>query len=113
MTTTRKPYPFKGQQHWFYNRIEPAHFHLNEVMFEMKSDRPMRLAFIADPDAFAKKYELKADALEALREVDIHKLNAAGGHPILGWTVILLLRMDRGDTHGPAPVAAGPSTSSG
>ena len=38
-----------------------------------------------------------------LREVDIVKLNAAGGHPILGWTVILLLRMDRGDTHGPAP----------
>jgi hypothetical protein len=101
----RKPYPFKGQQNWFYNRIEPAHFHLNEVLFDMKSDRQMRLAFIADPEAFGRTHELGADAVEALREVDIQKLNAAGGHPILGWTVILLLRMDRGDTHGPAPAS--------
>jgi hypothetical protein len=105
MTTTgkpRKPYPFKGQQNWFYNRIEPAHFHLNEVMFDMKSERALRLEFIADPAAFGRKHQLKDDAVEALRDNDIHKLNAAGGHPILGWTVILLLRMDRGDTHGPA-----------
>lgn len=102
-TKSRKPYPFKGQQNWFYNRIEPQHFHLNEVLFDLKSDRAMRLEFIADPDAFATKHELDAAALEALREVDIHQLNAAGGHPILGWTVILLIRMDRGDTHGPAP----------
>ena len=105
MSTARKPYPFKGQQNWFYNRIAPADFHLNEVMFDMKSDRAMRLAFIADPDAFGAEHQLDAAAVEALREVDINKLNAAGGHPILGWTVILLLRMDRGDTHGPAPGA--------
>lgn len=100
---TRKPYPFKGQQYWFYQRIEPAHFHLNEVLFDMKSDRQMRLEFLADPEAFAQKHQLERGALEGLRDVDIVKLNAAGGHPILGWTVILLLRMDRGDTHGPPP----------
>ncbi len=101
-----KPYPFKGRQNWFYNRIEPSYFHLNEVLFDMKSDRAMRLAFLADPDGFGKEHGLGPAEVEALREVDIVKLNAAGGHPILGWTVILLLRMDRGDTHGPPPGAS-------
>ena len=81
-STGRKPYPFKGQQNWFYNRIEPQHFHLNEVLFDLKSDRAMRLEFIADPAAFGAKHQLSAADVEALREVDIVKLNAAGGHPI-------------------------------
>jgi hypothetical protein len=100
---TRQPYPFKGQKNWFYKRIEPQAFHLNEVLFSLKSDRALRLGFLADPEGFGAEHRLDPDAVAALRDRDIHRLNAAGGHPIVGWTVILLLRMDSGDTHGPAP----------
>ena len=93
------PYPFKGNTNWYYKRIEPAAFHFNDVLFQLKIDRAARRALLDDPDAYLTAHEVSGLAAEGLRELDINKLNDAGGHPILGWTVLLLLRYDKGDTH--------------
>ena len=97
MSATRTPYPFKGNQFWFYRRIEPQAFHFNEVLFELKADAGLRRAMLDDPDGFFRQHELGEREAEALRENDIVKYVAAGGHPILAWTVVLLLRYDKGD----------------
>lgn len=94
---TRAPYPFKGNQFWFYRRIEPEHFYFNEVLYELKADAALRRALLDDPDAFFRRYDLGENQATALRENDIVKHVAAGGHPILAWTVVLLLRYDKGD----------------
>jgi|GEM_PF-2777873 hypothetical protein len=94
---TRTPYPFKGTKHWFYRRIEPEHFHFNEVLYELKVEAQARRAFLADPDGFCAAHELKPQEAEALKENDIARYVAAGGHPILAWTVVLLLRYDKGE----------------
>jgi hypothetical protein len=96
------PYPFKGQQHWFYQRIEPQAFHFNEVLFALKIDRAARRALLDDPDRFIAEQGLSEAEGAGLKTLDIATLNAAGSHPILGWTVLLLLRFDKGDTHGHA-----------
>jgi hypothetical protein len=97
MSATRTPYPFKGNQFWFYRRIEPEYFHFNEVLYELKADAAARRSLLDDPEAFFRHYELGEQEAEALRENKITKYVAAGGHPILAWTVVLLLRYDKGD----------------
>lgn len=88
------PFPFKGSGYAFYKRIEPRAFRLNQVLWELRIDPQARLALLRDPDEFAAVHALAPDEADALREQDIVKLNAAGGHAILGWGVILLLRFD-------------------
>lgn len=97
MTKTRTPYPFKGTKHWFYRRIEPQYFHFNEVLYELKANADVRQELLLDPDAFCNKHGLSPQEAKALKENDIAQYVAAGGHPILAWTVVLLLRYDKGD----------------
>jgi hypothetical protein len=97
--SARPTYPFKGNVNWYYQRIRPEFFHLNDVLFELKVNRAARRELLDAPDAYLAAQGIEGLAVEALKELDITKLNAAGGHPILGWTVILLLRYDKGDTH--------------
>ncbi len=96
--TPREPFPFKGDTHLFYRRIEPEYFGFNRALYELRTEPQKRRELLDDPDAFATARGLDRRAVRALCDNDIASVVECGGHPILGWTVILLLRFDRGDT---------------
>ena len=98
---SRPRFPFKGDRHLFYRRIEPEHFAFNGALYELRTDPQKRRALLEDPDGFAAQRGLDPRAVRALYDNDIAQVVERGGHPILGWTVILLLRFDRGDTSKP------------
>ncbi len=108
MNAARPKFPFRGTTHLFYKRIEPEHFDLNALLYELKLDAQKRTALLADPRAFAAAHGADEAAMQALYDNDILALVARGGHPIIGWTVILLLRYQRGDTTPVGDPAATP-----
>lgn len=97
----RARYPFKGNRHLFYKRIEPPDFAFNHVLYALRTQPALRIALLADPDAFAAQHAMDPRGIRALYDNDIAAAVAAGAHPIIGWTVILLLRYDRGDIAAP------------
>lgn len=99
---SRTRFPFKGQTHLFYRRIEPRNFALNHLLYELRTEPELRGALLADPDAFAAAHDADSRAIRALYDNDIAAAVACGAHPIIGWTVILLLRQLRGDVSPPA-----------
>ena len=105
----REPFPFKGDTHLFYRRIEPEHFSFNGVLYELRTQPERRRELLDDPDGFAAARGLDPRAVRALYDNDIARVVECGGHPILGWTVILLLRFDRGDTSRPGHDHESPS----
>jgi hypothetical protein len=104
----RERFAFQGRTNLFYKRIEPEHFALNAVLYELKQNGAKRHQLLADPAAFATTHGVDPAAMQALYDNDIAALVERGGHPIIGWTVILLLRFERGDTTAHAPPGAQP-----
>lgn len=108
MTVKRPKYggfKFKGEGFEFYKFPEPGSFNFNNMLIRMRKDKALRERFLADPAAVGKECAIAPEQAEALASLKIERVTATGGHAIIGWTVILLLQMDKRIAAGEQAVA--------
>jgi hypothetical protein len=96
---TKRPkyggFQFKGEGFEFYKFPEPGSFNFNNMLIRMRADKGLRARFMSDPAAVGAECSIRPEQADALASLKIERVSGTGGHPIIGWTVILLLQMDK------------------
>src|SRR5262245_43374984 len=86
-------FQFKNKGFEFYKHPPAAAYHLNRLLFEARTDRPLRQRIIDNYESVAREYQLDAEQAKALRAlVDVANakvvsdyvkpLAEAGAHPL-------------------------------
>ena len=86
-------YKFKQGGFEFYKAPKSSSYHLNKVLYDMRLDQKLRIAFLNDPRSIAAQYGLNPQETEALvkitdENIDVlkslkpHPLVDAGAHPL-------------------------------
>lgn len=78
-----------------YPMPDPDQLALYEALYALRSDGAATTAFLADPGAFADRYDLDAEARAALVALDEPALRERGVHPLLGFLARLEVDLAR------------------
>ncbi|MFB3739435.1 MAG: hypothetical protein ACE14W_10800 [Candidatus Velamenicoccus archaeovorus] len=75
-----------------YPQTLPGRVELSRALYTLRMESPARRAFMADPAAFASRFDLDEDERSALVRLEEEPLNALGIHPLL--TFLARLQVD-------------------
>jgi Aromatic-ring-opening dioxygenase LigAB, LigA subunit len=78
-----------------YRHPPAGAFQLNKLLYQVRMNDAIRKRFIEDPDSVIAQYELSPDEIAAVKELDVNRLSAAGGHPLLAFMARFNVEHDR------------------
>jgi hypothetical protein len=77
-------------------RHPPARaFKLNKLLYRVRMDDAVRQQFIENPDQVLGEYQLAAEELAAVKDLDVTRLSALGAHPLLAFMARFNVEHDR------------------
>ena len=78
-----------------YRHPPAGAFKLNKLLYRVRMDGDVRRQFVADPDVVVAGWGLSAEAVEAVKALDVSRLAALGAHPLLAFMARFNVEHDR------------------
>ena len=78
----------------YYRPPAPESYNLNRLLYNLRMNPAERQRLVADLDAVAGEYGLRAEEVTALKSLEPLEVAKAGGHPIAAWVAMQTVAAD-------------------